>query len=95
MTAGRILPLLLLAAFALGACGKKGDVKVPDGEKKAYYYPRTYPAPASVTPRAEPEEAEPEVQEEPAEERLEPRKRNRLSPFPASPDRNYEYEPNI
>ncbi|MEX1306381.1 MAG: hypothetical protein WEA84_14600 [Rhodovibrionaceae bacterium] len=42
--------VLLLAALALAACGKKADIRPPDGEEAAYSYPQPYPAPRSVVP---------------------------------------------
>lgn len=42
--------LLLLAALALAACGKKAEIRAPDGEEAAYTYPQPYPAPRSVVP---------------------------------------------
>ncbi len=42
--------LLILAALALAACGKKAEVRPPDGEEAAYSYPQPYPAPRSVVP---------------------------------------------
>ncbi len=41
---GRLVIMLLVLtvlAFAVTACGKKGDLKQPDGTKATY--PRTYP----------------------------------------------------
>lgn len=40
--------LLLLAALALTACGKKADLRPPDGEEATYTHPGPYPAPRSV-----------------------------------------------
>lgn len=90
--AARTLLIVLLAAVGLGACGKKGDVRAPDGEKNAYIYPQAYPAPSSVIPpAAKAKETESGVEEEPAEQKLEPRKKDRLSPFPLSPERSQSY----
>jgi len=50
------LRLLLAAAVAaplalgLGACGKKGSPKPPEGEESQYTYPQAYPDPATVVP---------------------------------------------
>ncbi|WP_299621070.1 hypothetical protein [Pelagibius sp.] len=38
---------------ALGACGKKGRPKPPEGEESAYTYPQPYPAPGTVGPPPE------------------------------------------
>lgn len=46
-------PLLLLAiaaALALGACGKKAPLRVPEGREAEFTYPQQYPAPRSVVP---------------------------------------------
>ncbi len=40
-------------AVALGACGRKADLRPPDGRADEYVYPRTYPAPSSVLPPLE------------------------------------------
>lgn len=45
--------LLLLAALALSACGKKAELRPPDGEGAAYTHPEPYPAPRSVVPGGE------------------------------------------
>ncbi len=37
-------------ALALSACGKRADLRAPDGEEAAYTYPRVYPNPATVLP---------------------------------------------
>jgi len=44
--------LLLVSALALVACGRKGDLEPPEGEKSAYPGLGTYPAPDSVVPQA-------------------------------------------
>lgn len=45
--------LILLALSALAACGKKGPIDVPEGEK-ANYQRNVYPDPASVVPGGKP-----------------------------------------
>ena len=42
--------ILLGLAMALGACGRKGDLRPPDGQEDAYFGPGVYPAPDSVVP---------------------------------------------
>jgi len=37
------LAMLIAAAASVGACGKRGELEMPDGRKAEY--PRTYPAP--------------------------------------------------
>jgi predicted small lipoprotein YifL len=49
----RTAVLLLFAALALAACGKKADLRAPDGEAAAYTYPQPYPSPRSVVPGGE------------------------------------------
>ena len=49
----RTAALLLLAALALAACGKKADLRPPDGEEAAYTYPQPYPNPRGVVPGGE------------------------------------------
>ena len=44
--------ILLGLAMALGACGRKGDLRPPDGQEDAYFGPGVYPAPDSVVPRS-------------------------------------------
>lgn len=60
------LAALLALAVALAACGKKGDLRPPDGEDAAYTYPKFYPDPKTV----EGEPGAPASREE-AEENLE------------------------
>ncbi len=54
MTVTRRMQLLaaaaLILAAPLGACGKKGSLKAPEGQKSQYTYPLTYPVPATVVP---------------------------------------------
>ena len=45
--------LLLVLAVTLGACGRKGDLRPPDGEEDAYTGLGVYPAPDSVVPPGE------------------------------------------
>ena len=47
----------LILAAPLGACGKKGSLKVPEGQESQYTYPLTYPAPETVVPPPGEEEA--------------------------------------
>ena len=49
--AGVSTALLLAVALALGACGRKGDLRAPEGEEDAYTGPGVYPAPESVVPQ--------------------------------------------
>lgn len=47
----------LLCLAALGACGKKGDLRPLPGEYEAFTWPKQYPAPETVVPSdLEPEE---------------------------------------
>ena len=43
---------LLALALALGGCGRKGDLRAPEGEESAYTGLGVYPAPDSVVPPA-------------------------------------------
>jgi len=43
---------LLAMALALGGCGRKGDLRPPEGEESAYTGLGVYPAPDSVVPPA-------------------------------------------
>lgn len=63
---GRIsAALLLVLALALGACGRKGDLRAPEGEEDAYTGLGTYPAPESVVPQESESSALPEDEEDP------------------------------
>lgn len=63
---GRIsAALLLVLALALSACGRKGDLRPPDGEKDAYTGLGVYPAPESVVPPDEESLAVPGDEESP------------------------------
>ncbi len=74
-----VLGLVALAA-GLSACGKRGNLKPPEGEEKAYSYPRFYPAADTVVPSAElPAEEEAFPEAEPAG--------RPLSPIPSTLDR--------
>ncbi len=44
--------LLLVLVFALGACGRKGELHAPKGEESTYTGQGVYPAPDSVVPQA-------------------------------------------
>ncbi len=47
------LVLVLGLAVALGACGRKADLRPPDERAEEYVFPRTNPAPSSVLPPVE------------------------------------------
>ncbi|MFQ5775682.1 MAG: hypothetical protein ACE5GS_14265 [Kiloniellaceae bacterium] len=86
--ARRGLALALAAAVLAGglaACGKRASPRPPDGEESRYTYPRSYPDPATVLPRAEPEAAPPS--------RRAPVHAGGLSPFPTSRTRTTYGEP--
>ena len=55
---------LLVLALALGACGRKGDLRAPEGEENAYTGLGTYPAPESVVPQEGETSAVPEAEDE-------------------------------
>ncbi len=62
---GRIsAALLLVVALALGACGRKGNLRAPEGEEDAYSGPGTHPAPESVVPQEGESSAVPAVPED-------------------------------
>ncbi len=62
---GRIsAALLLILALALGACGRKGELRAPEGEEDAYTGLGTYPAPDSVVPQEGETSAVPAVPED-------------------------------
>ncbi len=62
---GRIsAALLLILALALGACGRKGELRAPEGEEDAYTGLGTYPAPESVVPQDGETSAVPAVPED-------------------------------
>ena len=46
------LGLALLAGLGttLGACGKEGRPRAPEGEEASYTYPQVYPKPSTVVP---------------------------------------------
>jgi predicted small lipoprotein YifL len=52
---------LLILPLLLGACGRKGDLQPPEGEKSAYTGLGTYPAPDSVVPQESAPSAAPEA----------------------------------
>ena len=81
---GTALVAAVLLAVALGACGKKGSLRAPDGEEANYTYPRAYPP--TEQPEKAPEEPEPLPPGASATEKL--------SPFPlpferTTPTRTY------
>ena len=59
--------LVLALGLALGACGRKGDLRPPDGEEQNYTGPGVYPAPQSVVPQGGEASAVPAEEEEPEE----------------------------
>jgi len=62
---GRIsAAFLLVLALALGACGRKGDLRAPEGEEDAYTGLGTYPAPESVVPQEGETSAVPAAEDE-------------------------------
>lgn len=66
---GRITgAFLLVLGLTLGACGRKGDLRPPEGEEGAYTGLGTYPAPESVVPQAGESSAAPEAESEPGAE---------------------------
>ena len=63
---GRIsATFLLVIVLALGACGRKGDLRPPEGEEDAYTGLGIYPAPESVVPQEGESSAVPEDEEDP------------------------------
>jgi hypothetical protein len=48
--AGLSAVALLALALALGGCGRKGDLRAPEGEESAYTGLGVYPAPDTVVP---------------------------------------------
>ncbi len=50
MTYGRLILAASVAVLALSACGKRADIRAPDGEEAAYTYPQVYPNPDTVLP---------------------------------------------
>ncbi len=64
--AGKIAAaLLLVLALALGGCGRKGDLRPPEGQEEAYPGRGVYPAPDSVVPQEGEASARPEHEEDP------------------------------
>ncbi|MDX1575596.1 MAG: lipoprotein [Kiloniellales bacterium] len=57
--------LLLVLALVLGGCGRKGDLRPPEGEEDAYTGTGIYPAPESVVPQEGEASALPESEEDP------------------------------
>jgi predicted small lipoprotein YifL len=57
--------LLLVVALALGGCGRKGNLRAPEGEEDAYTGLGTHPAPESVVPQEGEASAVPEDEEDP------------------------------
>lgn len=52
-----VLAVVMTALLvALGACGRKGSPKPPEGRESAYTYPQAYPEPASTGPVPEGED---------------------------------------
>ncbi len=56
--------LLLVVALALGGCGRKGNLRAPEGEEDAYTGLGTHPAPESVVPQEGESSAVPAVPED-------------------------------
>ena len=52
--------LLLVLALTVSACGRKGDLRPPEGEEGAYHGLGTYPPPESVLPQGAEPAAAPE-----------------------------------
>ena len=75
---------VLAASVALGACGKRADLRAPDDAAEPYTYPKVYPKPSTVGPAA----AGPATEEEapPARARVDevPSGAGRLSVFPST-----------
>ncbi len=71
--------LLMAAAIALGACGKRGSPRPPEGQESEYTFPRFYPAPLPSEKRAV---ARTEEEEAPAAVAPPPERERRFSPFP-------------
>lgn len=44
--------LFMVLVLALGACGRKGELRAPKGEESRYTGQGVYPAPDSVVPQA-------------------------------------------
>lgn len=79
---------LLLAAAALGACGKKGPLRAPEGEESRYTYPRFYPAPTPGTVTTGPAPRPPaETEQEPTVRPLADEPSN-LAPIPDEDERS-------
>jgi len=50
MKPARLILTLCILALALGACGKRGGLRAPEGKESAYTFPKVYPKPSSVLP---------------------------------------------
>ena len=86
---GRRRATLLALATALLlagpiACGKRGAPAPPEGLENEYTWPRAYPAPQSVLPRATAAEPEEEEAVDPTLSPLPEPANDALSPFPPS-----------
>jgi predicted small lipoprotein YifL len=65
ISAARLLVLSLALTLALGGCGRKGDLRPPEGEEDAYSGLGVYPAPESVVPQEGEATAVPADEEDP------------------------------
>jgi predicted small lipoprotein YifL len=65
ISAARLLVLALALTLALGGCGRKGDLRPPEGEEDAYSGLGVYPAPESVVPQEGEATAVPADEEDP------------------------------
>lgn len=65
ISATRLLVLALALTLALGGCGRKGDLRPPEGEEDAYSGLGVYPAPESVVPQEGEATAVPADEEDP------------------------------
>lgn len=65
ISAARLLVLAMALTLALGGCGRKGDLRPPEGEEDAYSGLGVYPAPESVVPQDGEAAAVPADEEDP------------------------------
>lgn len=65
ISAARLLVLALALTLVLGGCGRKGDLRPPEGEEDAYSGLGVYPAPESVVPQEGEATAVPADEEDP------------------------------
>ena len=76
------LACVLLLAVALGACGKSGSPRPPEGLEREYTYPQFYPAPLPTARRTVAPPKETEEEAAPAEPLAVPTRERRVAPFP-------------